>query len=96
MSEEFRQAMMAERIIPPDNLLADGKIHRCKVDGHKTRSGAYQLFPDGLGGGFQNWTVGGWKKWTSSERDKLTPDERSKMAALVADVSRKREAERAA
>ena len=97
MSNEFRDAMEAAGLLPPENILADGKIHRCKVEGHKSRSGAYQLFPDGFGGGFQNWSTGTeWQKWTSAERDKLTPDERAKMAALVADGTRKREAERVA
>ena len=88
--------MMTAGLIPPVAILDDGKIHRCKVEGHRTMSGSYQLFPDGFGGGFQNWTIGPWQKWTSSERNNLTPDERAKMAALVADVSRKREAERLA
>lgn len=96
MSAEFKAAMVDAGLVPPANILADGKIHRCDVAGKKgKRGGAYQLFPDLLGGGFQNWTCGGWSKWRSKQR-LLSPDERKQMAAIVAEGTAKREAERKA
>jgi putative DNA primase/helicase len=92
--QSFREAMIAAGLVPPENILADGKIHRCDVEGKKgKRGGAYQLFPDMLGGGFQNWTAGKWEKWRLEQRQ-MTPDERERMAAIVADGSAKLAAER--
>lgn len=98
MPSEFRTFLRELGILAPDALISDGRIHRCGVVGHeRSKSGAYQIFPDLFGGGGENWTTGSkWQKWTSRERDRLTPDERAKMAALIADLSHKRAAERAA
>lgn len=88
--------MVSAGLVPPATLLADGKIHRCDVEGKKgKRGGAYQLFPDMLGGGFQNWTAGGWIKWRSKQRQ-MPPEERARMVAIMAQDRAKREAERAA
>jgi len=86
--------MLAAGLVPPEHIIADGKIHRCDVQGKKgKRGGSYQLFQDMLGGGFQNWTVGGWEKWRSEQRQ-MTPDERRRMAAIVAEGTAKLAAER--
>jgi putative DNA primase/helicase len=96
MPAEFREALILAGLVPPSSILADGKIHRCDVDGKKgKRGGAYQLFPDLLGGGFQNWTDGGWKKWRSKQRQ-MPPEERARMVAMMGQERAKREAERAA
>jgi putative DNA primase/helicase len=86
--------MAAAGLVVPKTLLADGKIHRCDVDGKPgRRGGSYQLFPDLLGGGLQNWSTGPWQKW-QAKRDQLTPDERAKMAAMIEQGRREREATR--
>lgn len=91
---EFRLALQLAGIIPPETILADGKIHRCKAEGdHGKKSGAYQMFPDRLGGGYENWREGtGWIKWRSAERDKLNPDEEKRIQSIVIQASRERAA----
>lgn len=92
---EFRLALMSAGIVPPDHILTDGKIHRCKAEGDRSgkKSGAYQIFPDQLGGGYENWRDGtGWIKWRSSERDKLNPAEEARVRAMVDQSTRERAA----
>ena len=60
---------------------ADGKIHRCDVDG-KSRSSdaAYLLHIDGVAArGFQNWQKGDWQHWCSSDAKFLTPEQREEL-----------------
>lgn len=97
MPAEFRTALIDAGLVPPTTILADGKIHRCDLDGKKgKRGGAYQLFPDMLGGGFQDWSSGGgWQKWRSQQRQ-VTPEERARMVAMMGQERAKREAEREA
>ena len=94
--EALREAMIEAGLVPPATILADGKIHRCDLDGKKgKRGGAYQLFPDMLGGGFQNWSNGSWQKWRSQQHQ-MAPEERARMVAMMSQERAKREAERAA
>jgi putative DNA primase/helicase len=66
------------------------------LDGKRgKRGGAYQLFPDLLGGGYQNWSSGGWTKWRTQQRQ-MSQDERAAMVAMMGQERAKREAERAA
>ena len=96
MPAEFREALLAAGIVPPSTILADGKIHRCDLEGKKgKRGGAYQLFPDLYGGGYQNWAGGGWVKWRSDKRQ-MSQDERARMVGMMEQERAKREAERAA
>ena len=85
MPASFREALITAGLEPPTSLLADGKIHRCDLQGKRgKRGGAYQLFPDLLGGGYQNWSQGStWTKWRSQQRQ-MTPEERARMVALMA------------
>lgn len=96
MPSALREAMLEAGLVPPETLLADGKIHRCDLVGKKgKRGGAYQLFPDMLGGGYQNWSGGNWIKWRAKQHS-MPPEERAAMVALIAKASAKREAERTA
>jgi putative DNA primase/helicase len=95
-ADEFTSALEEAGLVPPECIVADGKIRRCDVQGKKgKRGGSYQLFPDLLGGGYQNWAAGGWIKWRA-KRDQLSPGERKRMSALVSQGIAEREAERAA
>lgn len=94
MSEEFRTAMVEAGLVPPTNLIADGRIHRCKVDGHRKLSGAYRLTPDGCFGGFEDWTSGqGWQKWRAAQPSELTPEQREAVRAAGRLAREKRLAE---
>lgn len=62
----FRTALQARGIIPPTELIADGKLHRCDVEGrHGKRDGAYRFVLGPIAhGGMQNWKDGlPWQKW---------------------------------
>lgn len=64
--DQFRLALATRQLIPPTEIIADGKIHRCNVEGKNGRSdGAYLLHLDGLpAGGFVNHKDGrGWENW---------------------------------
>jgi len=81
----FRIAMEAAGLAPPRILLADGRIHRCQVEGKKpsNKSGAYKLTPDGHFGGLQNWALGsGWQDWRAAKPSQLTPEQRCKFLAM--------------
>jgi putative DNA primase/helicase len=62
----------------PDDLLTDGVLHRCDVEGGKgKRDGAYLLHLDGIpAGGLQNWRDGlGWQDWCADVGRRLTQAE---------------------
>jgi len=71
------RAAIAERCPPPDEIIADGELHRFHVvDGKPgNRDGAYLLHLDGIAaGGFQNWEDGlGWEDWCSKRKSEV-PD----------------------
>jgi putative DNA primase/helicase len=91
---DFRAALILAGLVPPKQILADGRIHRCDVAGKPGRKGgAYQLFPDLLGGGYQNWSIGPWQKWRAKQHQ-MAPGEREAMVALIAQASAERTAER--
>jgi phage/plasmid primase-like uncharacterized protein len=72
--------MQARGLIPPRDILADGKIHRCDVRGKRGKGdGSYLLFTTGKvpAGGFQNFQdEKGWDNWSFElGRQTLTPVE---------------------
>jgi putative DNA primase/helicase len=77
--QQFRDALSLRGIIPPDELQADGNIHRCDVDVRNGEGDAsYLFFSDGVpAGGFQNWRDGiGWETWTANSGRRLSAVER--------------------
>jgi len=70
-------------VLSPDEIIADGRIHRCPVAGKGRRnlSGRYLLHLDGIpAGGFQNWTDGnGWQNWSFREGPQLSAEEREEL-----------------
>jgi phage/plasmid primase-like uncharacterized protein len=76
---QFADAMRARSIIPPNDLRADGKLHRCDAAGrHGKDDAAYVLHLDGIAaGGFQNWRDGlDWQDWCAAIDRELTDVER--------------------
>ena len=64
---QFRAAMAERELIPPAEIIADGRIHRCDVAGKNGRNdGSYKLHLDGVpAGGFKNHKDGkGWRTGT--------------------------------
>jgi putative DNA primase/helicase len=92
---EFRTAMQAHGLIPPEHIHADGRIHRCDVEGKNGRGdGAYLYHADGVpAGGFQNWQAGAWQDWCAKSRERLSKEERAALSATVERARRERERE---
>jgi putative DNA primase/helicase len=68
MINEFKTAMQAAGITPPDHIIGDGQLHRFHIEGDKrgTKNGAYFLYLDGKPNGwFSNWR-GDTGKWSAS------------------------------
>ena len=95
--QQFRDALRGRGIVAPDDLKADGLMHRCDVDGGKRGKGdgAYLLHLDGIpAGGFENWRDGfGWQTWKSNHGRTFTPAERAAYGARVNAARQEREAE---
>jgi putative DNA primase/helicase len=88
---EFADAMRRRGLVF-DDIIADGKIHRCDVYGKKPggRQGAYLLHLDGdlPAGGFQNWTDdNGWENWHHKTGRPLTSSQRKYLEQIKAEVA---------
>jgi putative DNA primase/helicase len=96
--EAFRDAMRSRGIIPPGDLLADGRLHRCDTEGRGGRGdGAYLLYLDGRpAGGFQNFRDGiGWECWKGGAGRGLTPKERRRLKVRIEANQKQRSADEA-
>lgn len=97
--EQFRDALRGRGIIAPDDLIADGRLHRCDVDAGARGKGdaAYLLHGDGIpAGGFENWRDGlGWENWKADTGRTFTPDERAAYGARMVAARKERETENA-
>ena len=94
--QQFRAAMTGRGIVPPDEILADGKLHRCDAEGRRGKGDAsYLLHMDGLAaGGFQNWRDGvGWQNWRADAGRALTPAEEAAHRAMIEAARQEREAD---
>ena len=90
---DFRRAMQAAGLVPPSDLLADGRIHRCGIEGKKrsNRSGAYSITVDGRFGGYQNWASGSeWQSWRAAMPSQLTPEQREAILEVGRQATAKR------
>jgi len=71
--DQFRRALQGRDILPPREILADGRMHRCDAEGKNGRGDAvYVLHLDGIpAGGFRNWRDGlGWENWRAMSADR--------------------------
>ena len=95
--EQFREALSSRGIVAPDDLKADGLLHRCDVDGgiRGKGDGAYLLHLDGIpAGGFENWRDGiGWQTWKAGHGRTFTGEERAAYRVRMDAARREREAE---
>lgn len=93
---DFRVAMRDAGINPPDNIVADGRLHRFDVndDRRGTRNGWYVLYPDDPAAG----VFGCWKRAISqtwrAERARLTPEEGSRQGERIAQAIQAQAAEK--
>lgn len=90
--DEFRQALRDAGLIPPDHILADGRLHRINAEDEKPgkKSGFYVFHVDGLpAGAFGDWHDGpdGWQTWHMRLERELSQDERNEFKRRL-DVAR--------
>lgn len=95
----FLQAMSDAGLamLKPD-IIADGVLHRYRVEGDKAGSlnGWYVLHTDSQPfGAFGSWKTGQSCTWTASRPETMTPAERAAMAARRTEAKRARDAEQA-
>jgi len=90
---QFRVALTARGIVPPVELLADGKLHRCDAEGKPgKKDAAYILHLDGLpAGGFENHRDGlGWENWHADIGRTLSDAERECHRARMEAITQQR------
>jgi putative DNA primase/helicase len=83
--EQFLAALVERNIVPPDPIVADGRLHRCHAVGPRGRGdAAYLLHLDSVpAGGFENWRDGlGWESWRYQGGQALTPAEGEVLARV--------------
>jgi putative DNA primase/helicase len=76
--DQFRTAIAAAGLPPPDGINADGKIHRFSTNGKpRDDSGWYMLHPDGIAAGaFGCWRTGLQSTWSAKSDTSMTVAER--------------------
>jgi len=89
--------LIARNIIPPESIVADGRLHRCDVAGPRGRGDAAYLLhlDDAPAGGLENWRDGqSWQTWRLDFGRDLSPVDQEAFARIsnVAKVARDNEA----
>lgn len=86
---EFARAMADHGLTPPDNIEADGTLHRFRSDGDRYPNAWYVLHLDGCAAGaFGSWRLGISERWSQSGQ-RPSAAERLRIESLIA-VSRHR------
>lgn len=95
--EQFRDAIRAAGLTPPDIIKADGEIQRFPSNGKRgDDAGYYVLHLDSIPAGmFGCWRTGLSEKWQADIGRKLTPEEREANRKRMAELKAQREAEEA-
>lgn len=95
--EQFRAAVAAASLEAPDNIIADGAIHRFSTNGKRgDDSGWYVLHTDGIpAGAFGCWRAGLQSSWCAKSDNAMTSAERESHRARVRDMRALRDAEQA-
>jgi putative DNA primase/helicase len=92
---QFKAAMLEAGITPPEQIIANGALHRFKIDGRL--NGSYALHLDGIPAGwFQDWRQGIKENWKLNSNHQLSDLEHKEIAQRAReDEKRRREEERA-
>lgn len=93
--EQFRDAIRAAGLTPPDDIQADGKLHRFSSNGkRKDDGGYYVLHLDGIPAGmFGDWRTNLSEKWRANIGRTLTEDERRAQRQRIDEMRAQRDAE---
>jgi putative DNA primase/helicase len=92
--EQFREAIRAAGLTPPDEIEVDGKLRRFASNGKKADdAGWYLLHGDGIpAGSFGDWRTGFSQTWRADIGRALTPAEEAEHRAKVETLRRERDA----
>lgn len=93
---QFIEAMRSAGITTDAKIIADGNLHRVRIEGDKrlARSGWYTLHTDGIpAGAFGNWKAGLHSSWRADIVRELSRDEVRRHRERMADIKRQREEE---
>ena len=93
--EQFRAAIEAAGMVPPDHIEADGRLKRFSPTGKRGDvAGWCVLFDDGVTAGvFGNWKTGLHSTWCSKSSDVMTEAERHALRQHLRTAKLQREAE---
>lgn len=91
----FADAIRAAGLTPPEQIEADGEIHRFGTNGKRNDdAGWYSLHLDGVPAGiFGSWRDGMSQTWSAKTATEMTQAEREAQRALIEAMKAKREAE---
>lgn len=93
--DQFRDAMRSHGIEPPDEIVADGELHRFAPTGRAgDDAGYYVLHTDGLAAGcFGDWRAGLQETWRAKSLREMSEEERAVDRDRIARLKAAREAE---
>jgi len=96
-ADQFREAIRAAGMTPPDNVAADGKLRRFAPNGKRgDDAGWYVLHGDGIPAGcFGDWRTGVSQSWRADVGRPLTTAEEAKNRARLEAIQKERDAEKA-
>ena len=92
---QFQAEFLANGITPPDEIIADGNLHRFHIEGDKSgsKNGWYVLHLDGLPCGiFGSWKKGGHLKWSAKDQGCMTKAERRNQMERIKEACKIRNA----
>jgi putative DNA primase/helicase len=97
-AQEFRAEIQRAGLTPPDEVIADGKLHRFPTNGRRgDDSGWYVLHADGIpAGAFGDWRSGISSTWRADVDRPLTPDEEAAARRRFDELRKKDETQRQA
>lgn len=93
--QQFREAILAAGLVPPESIEADGMLHRFASSGKRgDDSGWYVLHGDGIpAGSFGDWRTGLSQNWRAEIDRALTPAEQAAHRERIETMWRNRELE---
>jgi len=95
--DAFRQAIREAGLEPPDEIVADGTLHRFASDGRRGKdAGWYTLYLDGVpAGNFGCWRANVNENWSATSERTMSAAERSAYRAKMDTIRKAREADQA-
>ena len=94
-SADFLDEIKAAGITPPDEIIADGQLHRFASNGKPRDNAGWYVLHDGAipAGAFGDWRTGTEGKWCTKASREFTPAEKKAYAARMHEIRNQRAAE---